>query len=36
MFIQLEVDYFSNEANKNKHTNFQLKVSINKKQLKYS
>ena len=24
MYFQLEVDYYSNEANKNKYTNFQL------------
>ena len=28
MYFQLEVDYYSNEANKNKYTNFQLKASI--------
>ena len=28
MHFQLEVDYYSNEANKNKYTNFQLKTSI--------
>ena len=28
MYFQLEVDYYSNEANKNKYTNFQLKTSI--------
>ena len=28
MYFQLEVDYYSNEANKNKHTNFQLIASI--------
>ena len=28
MSSQLEVDYCSNEANKNKYTNFQLKTSI--------
>ena len=28
MYFQLEVDYYSNEANKNKYTNFQLVVSI--------
>ena len=27
-FQQPEVDYYSNEANKNKYTNFQLKTSI--------
>ena len=26
MYFQLEVDYYSNEANKNKYTNFQLKA----------
>ena len=36
MHFQLKVDYFSNEANKNKYTNFQLIAIINKKQLKYS
>ena len=36
MYFQLEVDYYSNKANKNKYTNFQLTASINKKQLKYS
>ena len=35
MYFQLEIDYYSNEANKNKYTNFQLKASI-KKQLKDS
>ena len=35
MYFQLEVDYYSNEADKNKYTNFQLKASI-KKQLKDS
>ena len=30
MYFQLEVDYYSNEANKNKYTNFQLKASIKK------
>ena len=30
----LEVDYYFNEANKNKDTNFQLIASINKNQLK--
>ena len=34
MYFQLEVDYYSNEANKNKYTNFQLIASINKKKLK--
>ena len=33
MYFQLEVDYYSNEANKNKYTTFQLIVST-KKQLK--
>ena len=28
MYFQLEVDYYSNEADKNKYTNFQLKASI--------
>ena len=28
MHFQLKVDYFSNEANKNKYTNFQLIASI--------
>ena len=28
MFFQLEVDYYSNEASKNKYTNFQLIASI--------
>ena len=28
MYFQLEVDYNSNEANKNKYTNFQLIASI--------
>ena len=28
MYFQVEVDYYSNEANKNKQTNFQLKASI--------
>ena len=27
MYFQLEVDYYSNKANKNKYTNFQLKAS---------
>ena len=31
MYFQLEVDYYSNEANKNKYTNFQLKASIKNK-----
>ena len=28
MYFQLEVDYYPNEANKNKYKNFQLKTSI--------
>ena len=28
MYFQLEVGYYSNEANTNKYTNFQLKASI--------
>ena len=28
MYFQLEVDYYSHEANKNKYTNFQLVASI--------
>ena len=28
MYFQLEVDYYSNEANKNKYTNFPLIASI--------
>ena len=28
MYFQLEVDYYSNEANKNKYLNFQLIGSI--------
>ena len=28
MYFLLEVDYYSNETNKNKYTNFQLKSSI--------
>ena len=28
MYFQLEVGYYSNEANKNKYTNFQLIASI--------
>ena len=28
LYFQLEVDYYSDEANKNKYTNFQLKASI--------
>ena len=35
MYFQVEVDYYSNEANRNKYTNFQLVASI-KKQLKDS
>ena len=35
MHFQLVVDYYSNEANENKYTNFQLIASI-KKQLKDS
>ena len=35
MFFQLEVDYYSNEASKNKYTNFQLIAPI-KKHLKDS
>ena len=35
MYFQLEVDYYYNQASKNKYTNFQLK-KINKKQLKDS
>ena len=31
MYFQLEVDYYSNKANKNKYKNFQLKASIKKK-----
>ena len=27
MYFQLEVDYYSNEANKNKYRNFKLKTS---------
>ena len=27
MYFQLEIYYYSNEANKNKYTNFQLKTS---------
>ena len=30
MYFQLEVDYYSNEPNKNKYTIFQLKASIKK------
>ena len=33
MYFQVEVDYYPNEANKNKYTNFQLLAST-KKQLK--
>ena len=33
MYFQLEVDYCSNEANKNKYTNFQL-ITSSKKNLK--
>ena len=33
MYFQLEVDYYSNENNKNKYTNFQL-IASTKKQLK--
>ena len=28
MYFQLEIDYYSNEANKYKYSNFQLKASI--------
>ena len=28
MYFQLQVDYYSNEANENKYTNFQLIASI--------
>ena len=28
MYFQLEVDYYSNKANKNKYTNFQLIAAI--------
>ena len=28
MYVQTEVDYYSNEANKNKYINFQLIASI--------
>ena len=31
MYFQLEVDYYSNEASKNKYTNFQLIASIKNK-----
>ena len=30
MYFQLEVDYYSNEANKSKHKNFQLTASTKK------
>ena len=30
MYFQLEVDYYSNEANKNKHKSFQLIASTKK------
>ena len=33
MYFQLEVNYYSNEANKNKHTNFQI-ISSTKNYLK--
>ena len=33
MHFQLKVDYFSNEANKNKYTNFQLIAIITKNNL---
>ena len=33
MYFQLEVDYYSNDANKNKYTHFQVNI-INKTQLK--
>ena len=33
MYFQLEVDYYSNEANKNKYKNFQL-IASTKKNLK--
>ena len=36
MDFQREVEYYSQEANKYKYTNFQLIASINKKHLKYS
>ena len=29
MYFQLEVNYYSNEVNKSKYTNFQLIASIN-------
>ena len=28
MYFQLKVDYYSNEANKNKYTNFHLIASV--------
>ena len=28
MYFQVEVDYYPNEANKNKYTNFPLKASV--------
>ena len=31
MYFQLELEYYSNEANKNKYTNFQLKSWIKNK-----
>ena len=31
MYFQLESDYYSNEANKNKYTIFQLKASVKNK-----
>ena len=34
MYFQLEVDYYSNEANKNKYKNVQLIASTKKKNLK--
>ena len=33
MYFQLELDYYSNEANKNKYTNFQL-IALIKNSLK--
>ena len=33
MYFQLEVEYYSNEANKNKYRDFQL-IASRKKQLK--
>ena len=33
MYFQLEVDYYSNEANKNKYTNFELIVLYLQRQL---